>query len=187
MENKVKKLKGKKKTVPYIPKSVIRNHIKYVWGELIGVKHAVRIQKTAFITLQDALAQQLCECLRAAKRMIGLSKRNVVTAKDLYLARCLLFANIAKQVRHNVVTKPIADNACRELARSCKVSLSKKINDNPLRPYNTYEELRRLLMDLIYEIIQCIINKHSDDLSLIKESFVSEALRQTGLRKHYIF
>lgn len=177
----------KKKIGYYIPKSVIRNHLIYVWNELTGMKYSIRIKKKAFNTLHYALEHQLCECLRAAKRMINLSNKHVITASELYLARCLLFANISKQVNRKRVCKAVADNACRALSQACKVSLSKKVNKNPLRPFNTYDEIRRLLLDLIYEITQSIINDHAEDLTLIKESHVTDALRKKGLRKHYLF
>ena len=177
-----------KKKVSYIPKSVIRNHLVHVWNELTGSKHPIRIQKKAFVILHAALVHQICECLRGAKRMITLCGKHVVSAKELYLARSLLFSNIAKQtVRKNHIKRPVADNACRGLARACNVSLSKKVNVDPLRPYNTYEEMRRLLIDLIYEIMQSIINDHPDDLSLIKITHVTEALGSKSLRKHYLF
>ena len=173
----------------FVPKSVMRKHILHAWMQLTACKIPVRIQKKAMSTLHNAVMQQIKECLRAAKKMILLSTRHVVTAKEIYLARSLLFASIPRQnLRSRLNLRPIANNACRELARSCNISLSRKYSSDPIRPFNSYDEIRLLITDLIYAILQHILHEQTDgNMAIIKLSYVTNALESKSLRKNYMF
>ena len=175
-----------------IPKSVFRRYMSFVWKSLVpNATTGMRIQKKAFIKLHYAVQRQLLECLRAANKITTQAGRTVVTPNEIRLARQLLFRDITPNMSYTQCDVCVADNACRQLAKKSHISLSRKsVTVSDSRDGNmsitAYNEIRRLLYDLIVDLMTYIIN-HEDHISMIKIDQVGNALAFRSLRPMYPF
>lgn len=172
-----------------IPKSVLKRYMQYIWHDITGSDVKLRVQKKAFRALHILVQQQLLECLRAAKRCCTLAKRQVVMHRDVYFVRCTLFSNICFHSTvpgRKAISKPLANNACKALGKLAHVSLSKKKNTNPKRPWSVFDELRHLLGDMVFEILYHVLRR-GEFVNMLCDTHVDAAVHQIGLKASYSF
>jgi hypothetical protein len=135
------------KSSPTLPSTILRSEINSAWRSATGSAN-VRIEKRAFETIRTAALAHIVKLLRAAERISNLHDRRVLSAAAIFLARSMLFKGIPK-LSKLPAHRLLSDNACRSIARSHGMSLSRRICSDPLRPFDSFGEIRRFLHDFI--------------------------------------